>query len=227
MPHIPDMKLFFAPGACSRVPMVLLEKIGCSFETELVAFMRGDHRSPEFLALNPSGKIPVLKVDDHAISQNPAIVLWLNDQHPQANLLPPTKDALARHQQLGQLLRFSSDLHPLVTRIRMPHFFCDMKDAPRRVAELAKTAMTTQLAGFEKTLAERDWLAGSNWGALDAYLHWVWFRITGAGFDTDAFPSISAHYQRTLQIAAFQRAIQREQTALKWLEENGLSVKLA
>lgn len=222
-----DLKLYFAPGACSRVPLVMLEKSETAFETELVVFMRGDHRAPDFLALNPSGKIPVLKVGADAIAQNPAILLWLDKRLGKANILPKTGNDLETSQLLSRLLAFSSDLHPLVTRIRMPQFFCDMEDAPARVSQIGRDAMGRQLANYEAKLAGQDWLSGDEWSALDAYLHWVWFRITGAGFDPKPFPAISSHYQRTLEVPAFQRAIAREDQAQAWLDNNGFAVKFA
>ena len=222
-----QLKLFFAPGACSRVPLVMLEKIGEAFDTELVVFMRGDHRSAAFRTINPAGKIPVLQVGDDAISQNPAILLWLHAQYPNAHVLPAAQTDLAKSHLLGRLLSFSSDLHPLVTRIRMPQFFCDLEGAPARVSQMGRDAIAMQLAHHESTLSRQEWLAGEHWSALDAYLHWVWFRITGPGFSSDPFPAISRHYQKTLEIPAFQRAIARESTAQAWLEENGFAVKFA
>lgn len=218
--------LYFSPGACSRVPLIMLEEIGESFDTELFVFMRGDHRSPDFLSMNPAGKIPVLIVDESPIVQNPAILLWLHEQHTDANVLPRVSSGLAQSQLLGRLLSFSSDLHPLVTRIRMPQFFCDVDGAVARVAEMGRDAISFQLKKYETILSSQLWLEGENWCALDAYLHWIWFRITGAGFDSKPFPSISAHYQRTLEIPAFQRAAAREQKATSWLEQNGFAIKL-
>lgn len=221
------LKLFFAPGACSRVPLIMLEKTEAAFETELIVFMRGDHRTPDFVAMNPSGKIPVLKVGDDAVAQNPAILLWLDKRFGSANILPDTETDLETSRLLGRLLAFSSDLHPLVTRIRMPQFFCDLDGAPARVSAMGRDAMAQQLASYESSLAGQKWLCGDEWCALDAYLHWVWFRITGAGFDPAPFPAISDHYQRTLEISAFQRAIERENQAQAWLDDNGFAVKFS
>jgi len=169
--------------------------------------------------------VPVLAHGNDAISQNPAILLWLNKRYPDANILPKADTDLADYQLLGRLLRFSADLHPLVTRIRMPQFFCDLEGAPARVSQMGKATIAGQLAQYESILSRQDWLEDENWCALDAYLHWVWFRITGAGFDPENFPAISAHYQRTLSIPAFQRAIERESQAQSWLDENGFAVK--
>lgn len=204
----------------------MLEEIGEPFDTELLVFMRGDHRSPDFLSMNPAGKIPVLCVDGNPIIQNPAILLWLHEQHSSANVLPNVPPGLSQFQLLGRLLSFSSDLHPLVTRIRMPRFFCDLEGTAARVSEMGCDAISFHLQKYEKILSKQLWLEGEDWCALDAYLHWVWFRVIGAGFDPSPFRAISAHYKRTLEIPAFQRAIAREQTAEAWLEQNGFAIKV-
>jgi glutathione S-transferase len=86
--------LHFAPGSCARVPLIALEEAGAPFETRLVAYMAGDHRKPEFLALNPPGKVPVLEIDGEVLTQNGAILTYLARRHPEAGLLPYTGEPL-------------------------------------------------------------------------------------------------------------------------------------
>ena len=218
--------LCFAPGSCARVPLIALEEIGVPFETRLIAFMKGEHRTPDFLALNPAGKVPALIVDDGVVTQNTAILRYLAQRFPEARLLPAIADLLAEAQLLARLARISADLHPLVTRIRMPQFFCDLDSAPARVRELGETAMAFQLAEVERDLAVSPWLLGGDWSILDAYLHWVWFRITGAGFDATPFPAIVDHARRMAERPAVQRALAREHDAEQMLAAQGLAVPL-
>jgi len=218
--------LHFAPGTCARVPLTALEEIGVPFETRLVAFMAGGHRRPDFLARNPAGKVPVLEFDDAVLTQNSAILPFLARTFPEARLLPITGDPLADAQLQGQLAWFSADLHPLVTRIRMPQFFCDLDGAPERVRALGCEAMAFQLRGLESTLGQAPWVLGGDWSALDAYLFWVWFRITGAGFDASPFPNIAAHHERMTQRPSVQRALAREDAAIEELSAAGLAVPL-
>ena len=217
-----DLCLHFAPGACSRVPLIALETIGVPFRAQLIRFLKGEHKSPQFKKISPSGKIPVLVVDGTAIPQNVAILTWLAKTYPESKLLPEATSTLAQAQQLSALLRFSADLHPLVTRIRMPHFFCDREGAPERVAEIAITNISEHLQQIENDLLNQPWMLGDDWSVIDAYLHWVWFRITGAGFDPSPFASITSHYARTLEMPAVQRAISREKDAEAILESEGL-----
>ena len=121
-----DITLYFAPDSCARVPLIALEEIGQPYRLEVVAFMKGQHRSDEYLALNPQGKVPTLVVDGNVLTENVAILSWLSDRFPQARLLPPAKDSWSRAQQISDLAYCASGLHPLVTRLRIPQFFCDV-----------------------------------------------------------------------------------------------------
>mgnify|MGYP000037459979 FL=1 len=217
-----DLCLHIAPGACSRVPLIALETIGVPFYTQVMRFMKGEHKSSQFKNLNPSGKIPVLVVNGTPIPQNVAILIWLSKTYPQANLLPESNSSLVQAKVMSALVRFSADLHPLVTRIRMPHFFCDLEGAPQRVVEMATVSISEQLQQIEADLLSQPWMLGDHWSVIDAYLHWVWFRITGAGFDPAPFPAITAHYSRTLEMPAVQRAISRENDAEALLQSEGL-----
>ena len=220
-----NLKLYFAPGSCSRVIMIGLEELGVPFEAQVVAFMAGEHKTAEYLALNPAGKVPTLVADGEPITQNLAIQFFLARSFPEASLLPITGDALSDARTLAQVAWFSADLHPLVTRIRLPQFACD--SAPDRVKEIALLAMAQQLLPLEKRLGAQAWFVASGWSLLDAYLHWVWFRITGAGFDAGQFPNIGAHYERMADRPSVQRALAREQKATLELEERGLAVRFA
>lgn len=215
------LELYFSPGSCPRVSMIALEETGAPFDTHLVAFMAGDHRKPGFLARNPSGKVPVLMVDGQPLVQTVAILGFLDETFPAAGLFPRFESALARAGFIGDLVSCSADLHPIVTRIAFPQVVIDHAEGAAALRAKAMQMMAFQLERFETRL-QQPWLAGAQWSVLDAYLHWVWFRITGAGFDATAFPRLTAHYARTLERPSVQRAIAREAEAERELEGRGL-----
>jgi len=219
------LALYFAPGTCSRVPLMALEEIGRPFETQLVTFMKGENRSPDYLALNPAGKVPTLVADGQPLTQNVAILSFLARSFPGAGLLPFTGDAIGDARLASQLSFFSADLHPIVTRVRLPQFFCDVAGGPERVREIAYAAMSLQLGPLDSRLATQPWLLGAEWSILDAYLYWVWFRITGAGFPEEKFPNVAAHAKRMEERPAVRRALAREAQAEADLEAKGLAVK--
>ena len=103
--------LHYSPGACSLAPHILLEEIGHPFTLKLVSSSDGSTRRPEYLKLNPKGRVPVLTCKDFALTEAPAILLHLAMSNPQAGLLSSEPDGLAR-----SILRPGPDLKNLLQR---------------------------------------------------------------------------------------------------------------
>lgn len=216
------MKLWFAPNTCARVTLTALEEIGQPFETTLVAFMAGEHRKPGFLAVNPSGKVPALETPNGVLVQNGAILGYLAETFPEAGLLPQPADPFARALIRAELFRCSSDLHPIVTRFVIPQMMTtDAGDAPH-IREAAQAMLEFQLAPVEVRLAANEWYLGADWSVLDAYIAWIWFRVTGSGLDADQFPSIRDHHRRAMARPSAQAALAREAEAERDLDARGL-----
>jgi len=220
-----NMTLYFAPDTCARVPLIALEEIGHRYSLEVVAFMKGQHRSPEYLALNPKGKVPTLVVDGEVLTENVAILSWLSERFPQANLLPEVEDGFAKARQLSDLAFCASGLHPLVTRLRIPQFFCDTREGATRVFEMAEVAMRPNFAFIDQRLASNHWWYGERWSIVDAYINWVWFRVTGTSFDGSAYSHLARHDAELRQRPAVARAISIGADVAQRLAAQGLAVK--
>ena len=104
--------------------------------------------------------------------------------------MPPAKDGLARARQIADLCFCSSTLHPIVTRIRIPPMFADGAEAQKSVYLKAVEMMRFNFDTIEERLAGGRWWYGDAWSAMDAYLYWVWFRVTGAGFPAADYPRL-------------------------------------
>lgn len=215
--------LYFAPASCARVTLTALEEIGQPFETRLIAFLAGEHRSPEYLAVNPSGKVPALDIGNGIITQNGAILQYLSRKHPEANLLPFTDEPIADAQITSMLFRMSADLHPLVTRFVLPGMILSEPSAAATVRVKAEEVLKLQLEPFAQRLAKQEWVLGDHWSILDAYLAWIWFRITGAGFEAGAFSAIADHSERANARPSAQAALGREAEAQSELNDRGLT----
>jgi glutathione S-transferase len=214
--------LYFAPQTCARVTLTALEEVGAPFETRLVAFLAGEHRSPEFLAVNPSGKVPALVTDDGVIVQNGAILSYLAEVHPDAGLLPHRPDPAGRAAVLAELLRCSSDLHPLVTRFVMPQLMTAEEAGAPAIRARAREGLEFQLAPLAERLGRQDWCLEEGWSVADAYLAWIWFRITGTGFSADGFPTLAAHFERASARPSARAALDHEARAQEELQRRGL-----
>ena len=105
------LTLYFAPGASSFAPHIALHEIGVAFEGKPMSFKRNDMRSPEFLAINPEGKVPTLIVDGRPLTEVAAILFYLARRFPEAGLLP-TDDIEAEAQAVSWMSFIASTLHP-------------------------------------------------------------------------------------------------------------------
>ncbi|WP_317929545.1 glutathione S-transferase family protein [Halioxenophilus sp. WMMB6] len=214
-----EIILFMAPGTCARVTAIALEELGLSFESRVIRFMKGEHKSPHFLQLNPKGKVPCLIYQDQPLTENVAILTFLNNCY--GGLLPATDSAWQQAQQLADLCFCASTLHPLVTRIRMPHFFVGEENA-QLVWQRACQAMDEYFQLIEQRLQNHSWWYGDQWSIVDAYLYWCFWRVSGANYDVSRFPGFVEHAARLEERPSVQRALSRELVAEKQLIEEGL-----
>jgi glutathione S-transferase len=204
------LKLFLFPGACSRVPLTALEMIGCDYETEMVNLMKGEHMQPAFRATNPRGKVPALLVDGKLLSENAAILRWLDMRFPEAKLFPKPLDDWAYAQQLSDTAWISSVWHPYVRANKMPVRWTTGDIAP--VRERGVELLTPCIQQLEERLATSAWWY-SEWSILDVYFYWAYTTAEEGHFDLSPYPGIARHRSAVEAMPAFQRALAREETA--------------
>jgi len=211
------LELYFAPGACSFVPHVGLEAVkaatGEDFKPNLVKLHKGENKTPEYLAMNPNGQVPVLVVDGKPLSQIVAICDYLDRRYPKAGLLPT--EAWQRAQALSQLAWMNNTVHPTFTRWFRPYQFAESESAQ---AELKRVA-PAQLRQHLERIQEWSKAAGPYWfgdrvSFHDAYaftlLRWGGF----AGIDPNALATYKRHVEGAMQAQPFKAALARERIAL-------------
>ncbi|MGE0100345.1 MAG: glutathione S-transferase family protein [Hydrogenophaga sp.] len=208
-----SLKLFFAPGACSFVPHSMLELAGAVFEPSMVKLHKNEQRSPEYLAVNPRGQVPVLVDDGEVITQIVAIVLHLDARFPEAGILPAPGPA--RTRALQTLAWMNNTVHPTFTHVFMPEKFSDDETVKAGVRAFAAQSYRSLLGEIE-ALAEKasPWFMGERPGALDAYaltlLRWGGY----AGIDPTSLPATWGLVQRFAALPEVARAIERERLQL-------------
>ncbi|WP_040976763.1 glutathione S-transferase family protein [Necropsobacter massiliensis] len=120
------MKLYYLPGACSFVPHTALEWIGQPYQAQAVS--RDMLKSAEYLALNPLGSVPVLEDGELVLSQNIAILSYLDDVYPDARLFG-SKTVRDKAKAMRWLAFFNADVHKaFVPLFRLPNY-ADANDA--------------------------------------------------------------------------------------------------
>lgn len=207
-------KLYFAPGACSFVPHVLLEASGAPFEPILVKIHKGENHTPEFKAINPRAQVPVLVDGDHVITQIVAIVNHLDARFPQCGFLPT--EPVARARVLETLAWMNNTVHPTFTHVFMPNKFTDDEQAQAAVKKFNAARYGSMLDELEAMAARAgtDFLGGAQFGPADAYAltltRWGGF----AGHDPQGYPALWSLVQRLAQLPPVARVIERERLQL-------------
>lgn len=204
-----DLKLFHFPGGCSRVTMVALETIGLQYEDEIINLMAGDHYKPAYKKINPRGKIPALLIDGKLLTENVAILTWLNETYPEAQLLPRVEGAFANANKLSDLAWISSVWHPSVRANKMPKRWTMGDIAP--VRERGKTLMKPLIEHLDTRLEKSTWYYDEAWSIVDMYLYWCYTTAEKGEFSLDGYDHIARHRRAQEQMPAFKAAIAREQ----------------
>ena len=99
------LKFFYAPGTCALAPLIALEEVGAEFEMVKLDFSSNEQQSPDYLAVNPKGRVPSLVTDPGILTETPAILSFIAQKFPDAGLAP-ISDAFA----FGQAQAFNSYL---------------------------------------------------------------------------------------------------------------------
>ncbi len=201
------MKLFYSPGACSLGIHVVLEEIGAPFTTQRISTRDGANLKPEYLAVNPKGKVPALALDDGSvITEYPAIAMYLARANPGAKLLP--EGLRAEIDCLSILDYIAGTVHPMgfTRQFRAARFAKDAADEARVIAD-GRAAAESYLGVLAENL-RGPWVFGAQYTVADSALFFIEQWCDRAKIIPP--PAILAHQQRMLARPAVQRALTTE-----------------
>ena len=198
------MKLYFSPGACSLSPHIVLLETGLAFSTERVDLGKKLTASgADFRSVNPNGYVPALELEDGAVlTEGPAIVQYLADLAPQANLLPAV-GKIERYQALGWLNYISTELHKNFSPLFKPDASDDMRANARKMLAL-------RFSHIARHLDSQDYLAGAAFSVADAYLFTVLGWADFVKFSLADWPQLQAYRARIGARPAVQQALRDE-----------------
>ena len=198
------MKLFLKPGACSLSPHIVLEELGLTYETDTVD-LKGKKTGSggDYLAINPKGYVPALQLDDGTVlTEGPAIVQYLADQHPDKKLAP-ANGTLARYQLQGWLTFIGTELHRQFTPLFNP-------TAPEEWKDVCRGNIARRLTWVNEQLAGKDYLMGADFSVADAYLFTVVGWTKFVKIDISAYPHLQAYLARVAARPAVMAALKAE-----------------
>jgi glutathione S-transferase len=206
------LRLYYAPGTCALATHIALEEAGAPYEAELVDFRSQKQRSPEYLAVNPKGRVPALVTDRGTLTETPALLYYVAQQFPAAKLAPTDPFALASAQEFNSYL--CSTVHVAhAHRMRGTRWADDAAAIESMKAKVASN-VSDCFALIEQKLGKGPWVMGEQYTICDPYLFTIGSWIEGDGVDTTKVPGVMAHRARMLARPAVQKVVAAEGTQI-------------
>lgn len=200
------MKLYYAPGACSLSPHIVLREAERRFDLERVDLR--SHRTAsggDFLLVNPKGYVPALQLDGPGspiLTEGPAIVQYIADLAPDAHLAPPN-GTFARYHLQEWLNFLQGELHKQFG-------FLHLDDLPRHVVERVRGRLGDRLLYLQDVLSDRAFLMGESFTVADAYLFTMLQWCGLHRIDLGLYPNLDDYEVRIANRPAVQAALAAE-----------------
>jgi glutathione S-transferase len=198
------MKLYFAPGACSLSPHIVMREAGLNFELEQVNNQEKKTKSgQDFWKVNPKGQVPVLELDNgEKLTEGPIVVQYLADQKPGSGLLPAA-GTMERYRVQEWLNFITSELHKSFGPIFRP-------TTPEEFKTISKENLGKRFDYLDKHLAGRQFLTGDTFTVADAYLFTVLRWTARINMDLGKWPNLKAYVDRIAARPKVQEALKAE-----------------
>ena len=200
------LKLYYLPGACSIVPHVALEWARAEYEGE--AATRELIKSPEYLALNPQGAVPLLQDGSWTLSQNAAIIDYINDVYPEAKLFG-TGDVKHIAKSRQWLAFVNADVHKAFVPLFSPARFIEGEAEQAQLRAVAAERIITLLAQPNDVLVQQDYLNGGL-SIADVYLYVILRWAKGFSLDLSNLPALEGFYTRVESNTGVQSVLKQQ-----------------
>ena len=201
--------LYYAPHTCALASHIALEEAGADYELTRVSFSAKEQQSPEYLAINPKGRVPALVTDRGVLTETPAMLAYIAQSFPRAGLAP-----LTDHFAFAQVQCFNSYLCSTV-HVAHAHRMRGYRwaDDPAAIAEMQRKVPQSVGACFD--LIERDmlrgpWVLGEMFTICDPYLFTLAQWLEADGVDITRLPRVIDHRNRMAERPSVRKAIAAE-----------------
>lgn len=198
------MKLYYAPGACSLAPHIVLREAGYKFELDKVDFAAEKTAGGEyFFKVNPKGYVPVLKLDDGQVLTEAGVILqYLADRKPESGLAPEA-GTMARYHLLEWINFISTEIHKSFGPLWRSNI-------PEQTRQDQKDLLAKRFAYVAGQLENKQYLTGEKFTIADAYLFTV-LNWTGVlRIDLSKWPILQTYMARIGARVQVQEALKAE-----------------
>lgn len=205
------LKLYYAPGACSTASHLGLEESGAKFDSHALVFAKNEQKTPEYLAINPRGRVPALAIDDGTIVENTAILDFIAAKYA-PHLMP--SDPVKRARAISLMAWFSNTVHPSFTHISRPERFATDTAVFDHLKATGRTNFHTALKEIDGIIGNGPWILGDQFSVVDCYALVFYGWGKRIGLPVEELTHYTAWKDRMLARPAVRRVLEREQNVL-------------
>ena len=200
------LSLYYATGTCALASHIALEQAGADYVAQRLDFANQQQRSAEYLRINPKGRVPALVTERGILTETPAILQYVAQRHPQANLAP-----LDDPFELARMNAFNSYLcatvHVAHAHGRRGYRWSDDKAALATMTAKVPQNMAECFELIEREYFVGPWVLGERYSVSDPYLFTIASWLQGDSVDIARFPKVAAHSERMRADAAVGRVL--------------------
>ena len=205
------LTLYYAPHTISLATHIVLEEVGAEYVGKRIDFASNQQRSPEYLRINPKGRVPALVTDRGILTETPAMLVYVAQSFPNAALAPMDDPFLfAQIQSFNSWL--CSHLHVAHAHRMRGHRWVDADDAQSIAAMQRKVPQSVgeSFAMVEREMLKGPWVMGERYTICDPYLFTLAQWLEADGVDPATIPRVIDHRRRMSQRPTVKKAIAQE-----------------
>lgn len=205
------LTLYYTAHTCSLATHIVLEEVGAAYEMVRIDFARTEQRSPDYLKVNPKGRVPALATERGILTETPAMLTFVAQSFPEKNLaLMDDPFAFAEVQSFNAWL--CSHLHVAHAHRMRGHRWVDPDDthAIEAMQRGVPKAVSESFAMVERDMLKGPWVMGERYTICDPYLFTLAQWLEADGVDPHAIPRVIDHRRRMSERATVKKAISQE-----------------
>jgi glutathione S-transferase len=202
------IKLFYGQGTIALASHIALEEAGADYEAVRVDVLGGEQTRPDYLAINPKGRIPSLVTDQGVLTETVAILAYVAQRFPEARLAPTDPWRFAQAQSFNAYL--ASTVHVAHAHWRRGYRWADEESS---FADMRRKVPQTMAAGFrliEDEFLQGPWVLGTDYSICDGYLFTIADWLERDEVDPRQFPKVYDHRERMRARPAVAKALAQE-----------------
>lgn len=200
------MILYYTPHTCALASHIALEQAGADYQVRRIDFSKHEQRSPEYLRINPKGRVPALVTNQGILTETPAILTFISQSYPAAKLAPLDDPfLLAQVQAVNSYL--CSTVHVAHSHRMRGYRWANEPTAIEAMKKKVPESVGECFELIEHEMLQGPWVMGSAYTICDMYLFTLAQWLEADGVDLGRFPKVADHRRRMSENPVVARVI--------------------